>query len=98
MSLSTCFDLHPVFGDIEASGLDEASYPIEIGWSLPDGRTRSFLIKPEPEWTHWDEAAEDLHGISREELEKSGLPPDAFSLLSRNISMKRLRMRCGEWD
>ena len=74
MSLNTCFDLHPVFGDIEASGLDDASYPIEIGWSLPDGRTRSFLIKPEPEWTHWDEAAEDLHGISREELEKSGLP------------------------
>lgn len=75
MSLSTCLDLHPVFGDIEASGLDDASYPIEIGWSLPDGRTRSFLIKPEPEWTHWDEAAEDLHGISREELEKNGLPP-----------------------
>ena len=62
-----------VFIDIEASGLGPDSYPIEIGWALSDDRTESFLIRPVPEWDHWDECAEDLHGISREQLFAKGV-------------------------
>ncbi len=62
--------------DFEASGLSDSSFPIEVGYSLPDGDTTSLLINPltssEP-WTHWDKYAESaIHGISREELELEG--------------------------
>ncbi len=30
--------------DFEASGLTDASYPIEVGYSLPDGTSVSLLI------------------------------------------------------
>lgn len=42
------------FLDIEATGIHEDSYPIEIGWVDTEGNESSFLIKPIPEWTHWD--------------------------------------------
>lgn len=56
----------PAVLDIEASGLGRNSYPIEVGCVLSDGRSFCSLIKPEPEWTHWDPAAEQLHHISRD--------------------------------
>ncbi|CZF86699.1 hypothetical protein [Grimontia marina] len=63
--------------DFEASGLTEASYPIEVGYSLPDGNSISLLINPDtsPEnWQHWDDFAEtEIHGLSRFELKKDGL-------------------------
>lgn len=57
--------------DVEASGLDWESYPIEIA-VLVGGEMHSWLIAPEPEWTYWDEVAEGLHGISRQELLERG--------------------------
>ncbi|WJG08743.1 hypothetical protein [Aliiglaciecola sp. LCG003] len=33
------------------------------------------LIKPEEDWQHWSEEAENLHGISREMLELHGHAP-----------------------
>lgn len=60
--------------DVEASGLAKDSYPIEIGWCDFAGNTGNVLIKPCPEWTHWDGQAEALHGISRAQLEQSGQP------------------------
>lgn len=63
--------------DFEASGLTEASYPIEVGYSLPDGTSVSLLINPHssPEnWFYWDEYAEtEIHGISREMLSREGM-------------------------
>ena len=59
--------------DVEASGLDNDSYPIEIAIWI-GGAMHSWLIQPEPEWTHWDEVAEGLHGISREQLRREGKP------------------------
>lgn len=65
--------------DIEASGLDpDHSYPIEIGiynTEKPD-TSLSFLIRPHPDWTHWDEVAEQIHGIERAELFRDGIAPD----------------------
>ena len=57
--------------DVEASGLDWDSYPIEIA-VLVDGRMQSWLIKPEPCWTYWNDTAESMHGICRETLIESG--------------------------
>lgn len=57
--------------DIEASGLGDESYPIEIAWCAVDGDdVFSALINPESagDWDYWDEHAEmDIHGISRDE-------------------------------
>lgn len=65
----------PVFLDFEASGLSDYSYPIEVAWSNRDGSIESYLIKPEPDWTYWDNLAEvEIHGITREQLFDEGLP------------------------
>ncbi|WP_052063375.1 exonuclease domain-containing protein [Nitrincola sp. A-D6] len=65
--------------DIEASGLDpDHSYPIEIGvynTEEPD-TSLSFLIRPHADWSHWDEVAEEIHGIERAELFRDGIEPE----------------------
>ena len=59
--------------DIEASGLDHTSYPIEVAiGNCTD--IKNWLIKPLPHWTHWDINAEKIHGISREYLQEHGTP------------------------
>jgi len=64
----------PAFLDIEASGFGRDSYPIEIGFVLPDGEAWCTLVRPEPEWTHWDPAAALLHGITRDLALRHGRP------------------------
>lgn len=62
----------PTVLDVEASGFGRHSYPIEVGYVLPDGKTYCTLIRPEPGWTHWDPEAEHLHHISRESAVSRG--------------------------
>ncbi len=62
----------PAVLDIEASGFGRASYPIEVGYVLPDGSSFCTLIQPTSQWTHWDATAEDVHHIRREALERYG--------------------------
>ena len=62
----------PCVLDIEASGFGRGSYPIEIGFVLPDGTAYCTLIAPDDSWTHWDDEAERMHGISRSLLERHG--------------------------
>lgn len=64
----------PLIIDIEASGLGAQGYPIEIGLALEDNRRYSTLIRPAPNWTHWDSEAEKLHRIARDILETYGKP------------------------
>lgn len=64
------------FLDFEASSLSERSYPIEVAWVFEDGASRSFLIRPAPEWTDWGERAEQIHGIARATLLAEGVPHD----------------------
>ncbi|MGF1714418.1 hypothetical protein [Photobacterium chitinilyticum] len=63
--------------DFEASGLSDQSYPIEVGYSLPDGSGNSLLINPltaSDVWQYWDDFAEhEIHQISRQELHRKGL-------------------------
>ena len=63
--------------DVEASGLNvEQSYPIQIGWCRYPGILNrdhaEYLIHPVPQWRYWCHEAEQIHGISRQELELEG--------------------------
>lgn len=88
--------LHPCVLDIEASGFGRTSYPIEIGYVLPDGRARCTLIRPAPHWTHWDEGAEQVHHISRETLVRHGRPVhDVARML--NSDLQGLTVYCNAW-
>lgn len=64
----------PCILDVEASGFGSNSYPIEVGVALSSGERLSLLIRPEPQWTHWDPGAELVHGLTRELLMRSGKP------------------------
>jgi hypothetical protein len=64
----------PAVLDVEASGFGRSSYPIEVGFVLPNGHSFCALIRPEPEWTHWDPQAESIHHISRSLLLERGRP------------------------
>ncbi|WP_404337710.1 transcriptional regulator [Sphingomonas sp. MMS12-HWE2-04] len=60
------------FLDFEASSLAKRSYPIEVAWIFEDGRSESYLIRPAPDWTDWDPAAEAIHHIGRDLLLRDG--------------------------
>lgn len=62
----------PTVLDIEASGFGRNSYPIEVGFVLPDGHTFCTLIRPLEHWTHWDEQAAQTHHIPRPLLHERG--------------------------
>ncbi len=63
----------PTVLDVEASGFGRNSYPIEIGFVLPNGHAYCALIKPETHWTHWDLQAEATHHIARDIVIQRGL-------------------------
>ncbi len=65
-------ELLPMILDVEASGFGRGSYPIEVGFVMPDGTPHCTLIRPPEHWTHWCEEAEQMHQISRETLFKYG--------------------------
>lgn len=65
-----------IFLDFEASSLSNNSYPIEVGW-CDHALTRgwSAIIRPHPDmWGDWSPAAEAIHGLSRERIERDGMP------------------------
>ncbi|MFT5693139.1 MAG: hypothetical protein ACI92E_002475 [Oceanicoccus sp.] len=64
--------VRPLIIDIEASGFGVGSYPIEVGVALGNGETRCMIIRRESDWVHWDDGAESLHGISRDDLNRHG--------------------------
>lgn len=77
----------PTVLDIEASGLGRNSYPIEIGYVLPDGHAYCTLVQPEADWTHWDTGAASLHRITRELLQQRGLGArDVAKLLNAQLA------------
>lgn len=83
-----------VFADIEASGLQFLSYPIEIGWAWVENgqvEARSLLVRPTPEWlswkTGWSPEAENLHGIKLDELMCKGMEPtDVCEALNQELA------------
>jgi hypothetical protein len=67
--------------DVEASGFGRHSYPIEVGYVLPDGRSFCTLIRPADAWTHWDPSAEAVHHIPREAACRHGRSPKEVATL-----------------
>lgn len=65
-----------VFLDLEASGLGDRCYPIEVGIvRAADLSGWSALIRPAWSWRRngrWEAKAEALHGISQAEIEAEG--------------------------
>jgi len=66
--------VEPPILDVEASGFGGHSYPIEIGLALEGGGKFCTLITPAPDWTHWDDSAEQVHRVSRDIPETYGKP------------------------
>ncbi|AEF05113.1 hypothetical protein [Alteromonas naphthalenivorans] len=62
----------PIILDIEASGLAEPSYPIEIGFYKSDSDSFCTLIKPAAHWNYWSAEAEKLHGLSQDIITHRG--------------------------
>lgn len=69
-----------IFYDVEASSLSRDSYPVEVGWAevLADGSVRSeaLLVRRAPGWLDWSEHAQQVHGITRVDLQKHGRSAD----------------------
>lgn len=65
------------FIDLEASGLNARSWPVEVGWAFVDGPAEAHLVAPHASWPAdaWDPAAERLHRLSRAYLEAHGRSP-----------------------
>lgn len=82
--------------DMEASGFGKNSYPIEVGYVLADGSSFCTLIKPEPDWTHWDEQAEQTHHISRTVAQQHG--QDASTVAQKlNAALAGLTLYSDGW-
>lgn len=69
----------PTVLDVEASGFGRNSYPIEVGFALPNGHTFCTLVRPEVHWTHWEDEAATVHQISRALIMERGLPAHAVA-------------------
>lgn len=77
----------PTVIDVEASGFGRNSYPIEIGFVLPDGHAYCALVRPEAHWTHWDAQAETVHHIPRALIMERGLPaPEVARSLNQQLA------------
>jgi hypothetical protein len=86
----------PCVLDIEASGFGRRSYPIEVGYVLPDGRAACMLVRPAADWTHWDDSAERVHGITRALLTAHGrTPQDVAQALNHDLA--GLVVYCDGW-
>jgi hypothetical protein len=65
-----------IFLDFEASGLHSGSFPIQIGVCDDALNSRSWLIRPRPDWTlsDWSIQSESVHGIPYARLLTDGSP------------------------
>lgn len=86
----------PCVLDIEASGFGRSSYPIEVGYVLPDGRAACMLVRPAAQWTHWDAGAERVHGITRSLLATHGRDAREVAL-ALNRDLEGLTVYCDGW-
>lgn len=90
-------DRHPpAVLDIEASGFGRGSYPIEVGFVLPNGEAWCSLVRPEPDWQHWEPSAAALHSISRESLMRHGRSPGEV-VRQLNYRLQGLTVYCDGW-
>ena len=88
--------------DIEASGLDQASYPIEIAWQHRSDPMLfdCFLIEPAEGWIYWDAHAEaHLHRLSRLQLATEGIPvAEAAQRLNQRLNGRTVYTDVHDYD
>ena len=81
----------PAVIDVEASGFGKGSYPIEVGFVLPDGAMYCSLILPPAHWQHWDPKAQAVHHITRDALLAHGRPaPEVAQTLNHRLHGRTL--------
>ena len=67
----------------EASGFGIEGYPIEVGVALSCAQKYCSLIKPSYNWTYWDQKAEQVHGLSVEDIRAHGKP---MNIVARELN------------
>jgi hypothetical protein len=88
-----------VFLDFEASSLRKNGFPVEVGWVFEDGASEGHLIRPAPGWSDWDAAAEAIHGLTRERLEREGIPHDVVARrMVETLAAHDLYASAPSWD
>ncbi len=92
-----------VFLDIEASGLGDGCYPIEIGLVHAASLIGwSALIRPPAVWRDggvWDDGAEELHGIGQSQLDAEGWDVmDVARALNETLGGKTVFSDAPEFD
>ena len=87
----------PTILDFEASGFGAESYPIEVGLAMSNGERFCTLIQRHGSWTHWDAAAESIHHIERDDLQRYGLPI-AEVCTKLNQLLKDQEIFCDGWS
>ena len=67
------------FLDCEASSLSWNSYPIEIAWGSCETEIQRYLISPASvvAWQDWSYRSQRIHGISKNQLLRQGVSPEA---------------------
>ena len=88
--------LRPYIIDVEASGFDPDSYPIEIGLAMEPGERFCSLIKPEDRWQHWSAEAEECHKITRASLLEYGKPAQVVASML-NLLLKNKTVYTDGW-
>ena len=97
--------MHLITLDLEASSLDEHSYPIEVAFvaGTADGIVTQFstLIKPRPEWRSargWSAASQKIHGIGYDELASGMDAATVCDILNAALAGKRVSVDGGSYD
>jgi hypothetical protein len=88
--------------DIEASGLHDSSYPIEIAYGdLDTSEINSHLITPTAKWkqSYWDPTAEKMHGISLQSLDKATPALDVAKIVQHDLGNADIILSdAPDWD
>lgn len=87
--------------DLEASGLGDRSWPIEVGWAVGYADPHARLIRPFSDWpmSAWDPKAEALHGISVEMLQTQGDDPvSVCKQLNNALAGHKVYSDAPDWD
>jgi hypothetical protein len=88
-----------VFLDFEASSLARRGFPIEIAWVFETGDAEAHLIRPAEGWTDWSAAAEGVHRIPRDVLEREGRPAEEVARRAvEALTGHRLYASAPSWD
>ena len=92
-----------VFLDIEASGLGDQCFPVEIGFVFAASLVGwSALIQPIPTWLgrkSWEQKAESLHGLPLDRLLKEGADVvDVTVALNHTLADKQVFSDAPDFD